>query len=146
MPRENVSMKTYLDSHPRIELLFNTTQGLHVNFTQVEQALDHVRLEFINQLDSVKWLDQATRAQLKDKAQAVSLMVGYPDWILEVDKLDHRYEKVGWGRARGVAGFLEFIEKKPSFVEFEYNILPCSHHFSSYKKHGHVLIKVQQLG
>ena len=78
----------------------------------MEQALDHVRLEFINQLDSVKWLDQATRAQLKDKAQAVSLMVGYPDWILEVDKLDHRYEKVGWGRARGGGGgrFLGFID------------------------------------
>ncbi|KAK3786391.1 hypothetical protein RRG08_017128 [Elysia crispata] len=61
---------------------------------KVTEALENIRAEFISLLDNVKWLDQVTRSKLKDKAQDMSLRVGYPDWILNRALLDKHYEKL----------------------------------------------------
>ncbi|GFN78286.1 endothelin-converting enzyme 1 [Plakobranchus ocellatus] len=61
---------------------------------KVDNVLEQVKLQFISNLDSVDWLDEVTRLRLVDKAKAVSSLVGYPDWILQAENLDHRYEKL----------------------------------------------------
>ncbi|RUS88407.1 hypothetical protein EGW08_003803 [Elysia chlorotica] len=61
---------------------------------KMTEALENIRLEFIGLLDHVTWLDQSTRSRLKDKARAMSLRIGYPDMIMDVDKLDSHYEKL----------------------------------------------------
>lgn len=42
----------------------------------------------------VDWMDQATRIKAEEKLKFISPMIGYPDWILNVAKLDEYYENV----------------------------------------------------
>ena len=39
-------------------------------------------------------MDQATRNKAEEKLKFISPMIGYPDWILNVTKLDKYYENV----------------------------------------------------
>jgi len=45
-------------------------------------------------MPQVDWMDQATRNKAEDKLKFISPMIGYPDWILNVAKLDEYYENV----------------------------------------------------
>ena len=51
----------------------------------------------------VDWMDQATRNKAEEKLEFISPMIGYPDWILNVTKLDEAYENVST-RYRSTAG------------------------------------------
>ena len=64
-----------------------------------------VRTAFIDNLDTLKWMDKETRTKARDKAQAVHRVVGYPEWLLDPIKLDNFYQKVG-GMAAVAAGFV----------------------------------------
>ena len=45
-------------------------------------------------LNSVSWVDDVTKIKLEGKAEKMTEMVGYPDWLLDVNELDKYYEKV----------------------------------------------------
>jgi endothelin-converting enzyme len=51
----------------------------------------------------IDWMDQATRNKAEEKLKFISPMIGYPDWILNVAKLDKYYENVST-RYRSTAG------------------------------------------
>lgn len=57
-------------------------------------ALHRVVKEFIKNLDTLAWLDEPTKAKMKEKASGISYKVGYPDWIIDPQALDKYYEKV----------------------------------------------------
>ena len=48
-------------------------------------------------------MDQATRNKAEEKLKFISPMIGCPDWILNVTKLDESYENVST-RYRSTAG------------------------------------------
>lgn len=62
--------------------------------TEVESLLEDIRAAFISNLPSVSWMDYQTRDYAIQKAQAVTKMLGYPDFILDPVKLDKYYEKM----------------------------------------------------
>ncbi|KAH9519959.1 Endothelin-converting enzyme 1 [Bulinus truncatus] len=43
-------------------------------------------------MNQLTWLDDETKRNLKEKAQAMTNQVGYPDWILDPSILDAEYE------------------------------------------------------
>ncbi|XP_012944252.1 endothelin-converting enzyme 2 [Aplysia californica] len=61
---------------------------------KVTSLTQEIRAMFVKNLDDVSWMDDATKARLQAKAGTMKEMVGYPDWILDADKLDEYYEKV----------------------------------------------------
>ena len=63
-------------------------------FIQVEDILEKVRRAFSDNMPQVDWMDQATRIKAEEKLKFISPMIGYPDWILNVTKLDKYYENV----------------------------------------------------
>ncbi|XP_025077119.1 endothelin-converting enzyme 1-like [Pomacea canaliculata] len=61
---------------------------------QAYEIVSAVRSAFIANLDNVPWMDQKTLQTAKIKAQTAGIQLGYPDWILNVTKLDKNYEMV----------------------------------------------------
>ncbi|KAH9519945.1 Endothelin-converting enzyme 1 [Bulinus truncatus] len=59
---------------------------------KVATALDDIEHEFISNMNQLTWLDDETKRNLKEKAQAMTNQVGYPDWILDPSILDAEYE------------------------------------------------------
>ena len=53
-----------------------------------------VRDVFEEMLDAATWLDYETRTQAKIKVSNMSLIIGYPTYILEDELLDAQYEEV----------------------------------------------------
>ena len=64
---------------------------------QALKILTSVQSAFIANLDTLKWMDEATREKARSKAQAMGKVVGYPEWLLDPQKLDDYYEKVRFG-------------------------------------------------
>ena len=56
--------------------------------------VEAVRAAFLANLDSLAWMDEATRARATTKATAMRSKVGYPDWILSPARLDAYYHEV----------------------------------------------------
>ncbi|KAG1679571.1 Endothelin-converting enzyme [Nymphon striatum] len=57
-----------------------------------EKMIESVRAAFKQNLDTLQWMDSETRRLAKEKADAITDMIGYPDFILNPDKLDKKYE------------------------------------------------------
>ncbi len=67
----------------------------HGDSKQMGQTMiEEVRDAFKNNLPNLKWMDDQTRELAKEKADAITDMIGFPDFILDNTKLDKRYEGV----------------------------------------------------
>ena len=56
--------------------------------------ISYIREAFLQNLDTLKWMDAETRKHAEEKAKAVIEMIGYPDWLEDPKELDKYYEKV----------------------------------------------------
>ena len=54
----------------------------------------YVRQSFSDNFANVAWMDDETKARAVEKANAISQMIGYPDFIVNVTKLDEYYANV----------------------------------------------------
>ncbi|GFN91707.1 endothelin-converting enzyme 1-like [Plakobranchus ocellatus] len=61
---------------------------------KAKEMIENVRTAFTDNLPNLDWMDDATRAAALDKANAVTDMIGYPDYILDHVKLDKKYENL----------------------------------------------------
>uniref|UniRef100_A0AAR5Q8X8 Endothelin-converting enzyme 1 n=1 Tax=Dendroctonus ponderosae TaxID=77166 RepID=A0AAR5Q8X8_DENPD len=61
---------------------------------QAEIMIDNIRNAFKNNFVNLKWMDEQTRKVALDKADAISDMIGYPEFIKDVDNLDAKYENL----------------------------------------------------
>lgn len=71
----------------------------HHHFTadrkaKVTSVLEEVKSQFISLLENSKWLDDITREAMTEKAKTLTLHAAYPEEILDVTKLDKRYEDI----------------------------------------------------
>ncbi|KAK2703842.1 hypothetical protein QYM36_017782, partial [Artemia franciscana] len=57
-----------------------------------EEMIRSVRDAFIGNFPSLTWMDEKTRDAAKEKAIAITSMIGFPDFILNKDKLDEYYK------------------------------------------------------
>lgn len=59
---------------------------------QAENMINSVRLAFKDNLKNLQWMDAETRILANEKADAISDMIGFPDYILNPQLLDERYK------------------------------------------------------
>lgn len=59
---------------------------------KAEDMINSVRLAFKDNLENLKWMDPETRILANEKADAISDMIGFPDYILNPQLLDERYK------------------------------------------------------
>ena len=70
-----------------VEQYFSESSG-----REVEDILEKIRRAFSDNMAQIDLMDQATRNKAEEKLKFISPMIGYPDWILNVTKLDKYYE------------------------------------------------------
>nr|KAF7416503.1 hypothetical protein H0235_011034 [Vespula pensylvanica] len=58
---------------------------------KAEQMINEVRRAFTKNLKNLQWMDAETRKAAEEKANAITDMVGFPDYILNPRDLDERY-------------------------------------------------------
>jgi endothelin-converting enzyme len=56
-----------------------------------QEMIEEIRKAFNENLWNLKWMDNSTRALAKDKAAAITDMIGYPEFILTPEELDKKY-------------------------------------------------------
>lgn len=61
---------------------------------QAEEMINDVRSAFKRNLNNLKWMDGETRKLAEEKADAISDMIGFPDYILNADQLDEKYKEL----------------------------------------------------
>ncbi|XP_055546148.1 endothelin-converting enzyme homolog isoform X1 [Wyeomyia smithii] len=59
---------------------------------RAEEMINEVRTAFKDNLKSLVWMDNETRRLAEEKADAISDMIGFPDYILNADELDKKYQ------------------------------------------------------
>ncbi|XP_052752968.1 endothelin-converting enzyme homolog isoform X1 [Galleria mellonella] len=62
--------------------------------TQGEIMIDNIRNAFKRNLKNLDWMDSETREAAETKADAITDMIGFPDYILHKDELNKQYEEL----------------------------------------------------
>ncbi|XP_028131382.1 endothelin-converting enzyme homolog isoform X3 [Diabrotica virgifera virgifera] len=62
--------------------------------SQAEDMINNVRNAFKTNFKNLKWMDNETRQVAIDKADAISDMIGYPEFVKDTTLLDERFEKL----------------------------------------------------
>ncbi|XP_020280455.1 endothelin-converting enzyme 1 isoform X3 [Pseudomyrmex gracilis] len=56
-----------------------------------QEMINRVRQAFTSNLKNLDWMDDETRKAAEEKANAITDMIGFPDFILQPNELDERY-------------------------------------------------------
>lgn len=59
---------------------------------QAEEMINEIRTAFKENLRQLSWMDKETKALAEEKADAISDMIGFPDYILVPAQLDEKYK------------------------------------------------------
>ncbi|XP_063925032.1 endothelin-converting enzyme homolog isoform X2 [Zophobas morio] len=62
--------------------------------TQAEDMINNVRNAFKANFAKLRWMDEDTRKAAIVKADAISDMIGYPEFVRDIKQLDERYEQL----------------------------------------------------
>ncbi|XP_076306637.1 M13 family metallopeptidase neprilysin 3 isoform X2 [Tachypleus tridentatus] len=60
--------------------------------TMAENMINEVKKAFKDNMPLLDWMDAETRQLAKDKADAITDMIGFPDFIMNPEKLDEKYK------------------------------------------------------
>lgn len=66
---------------------------------RAEEMIYSIRNAFKDNLSNLSWMDDRTRTLAKEKADSINQMIGFPDFILNPEKLNGKYEGVSIGRS-----------------------------------------------
>ncbi|XP_013771859.1 membrane metallo-endopeptidase-like 1 [Limulus polyphemus] len=58
------------------------------------EIVNYIHKEFVKMLDELHWMDEKTKQKAKEKAHAIQSHIGYPDELLDEDKLTELYENL----------------------------------------------------
>uniref|UniRef100_A0A8D8LU72 Endothelin-converting enzyme 1 n=1 Tax=Cacopsylla melanoneura TaxID=428564 RepID=A0A8D8LU72_9HEMI len=61
-------------------------------YAQAEDMINNIRQAFKTNLLSLKWMDKETFKLAENKADAITDMIGFPNYIMDTKKLDEKYE------------------------------------------------------
>uniref|UniRef100_A0A663DZJ6 Membrane metalloendopeptidase like 1 n=1 Tax=Aquila chrysaetos chrysaetos TaxID=223781 RepID=A0A663DZJ6_AQUCH len=75
----------------------------------VRDLIDKIREAFIETLDELQWMDEASKEKAREKAMAIKEQIGYPDYILEDqnEKLDQEYANLNFSEHNYFENILE---------------------------------------
>lgn len=62
---------------------------------RAEEMIYSIRNAFKDNLPNLNWMDDRTRMLAREKADHINQMIGFPDFILNPEKLNGKYEGVG---------------------------------------------------
>lgn len=62
--------------------------------TQALSMVEYIHTEFLQMLSEVEWMDKKTIDQAIEKAKTISTHIGYPDELLDDDKVGDLYQNV----------------------------------------------------
>ncbi|KAL8586238.1 hypothetical protein ACOMHN_021503 [Nucella lapillus] len=99
--------------------------------TQALRIMKEVQTAFVENLDTLQWMDQGTRDRARHKAQAMHLAVGYPDWILDPLKLDRYYEKARLKKGEFLNNYFGMAQYEMDRMWAKQNIAPDRNMWSS---------------
>jgi predicted metalloendopeptidase len=60
----------------------------------VKQLVNDLRLSAQELLDENDWVDEETKRLVAEKLEAMSMSVGFPEWVCNTSSLDHFYDEV----------------------------------------------------
>ena len=72
--------------------LTNSSLNRERNRFQAEKMIDQIRKAFTKNFKNLDWMDPITRRAAEEKANAITDMVGFPNFILNPSELDERYK------------------------------------------------------
>ncbi|XP_044763653.1 endothelin-converting enzyme homolog isoform X2 [Coccinella septempunctata] len=61
---------------------------------QAQEMINNVRNAFTRNFKNLDWMDEETRKAAESKADDISDMIGYPDFIKDINQLDKKYESL----------------------------------------------------
>ncbi|XP_063965763.1 endothelin-converting enzyme 1-like [Lytechinus pictus] len=61
---------------------------------KADEMVDEVKSAFKRNLPDLPWMDEETRVAAKQKANAIIDLIGFPDYILDPEKLDASYDEL----------------------------------------------------
>ncbi|KAL3271004.1 hypothetical protein HHI36_021505 [Cryptolaemus montrouzieri] len=61
---------------------------------QAQDMINNVRNAFTKNFKNLDWMDEDTRKAAESKADAISDMIGYPEFIKDINQLDEKYESL----------------------------------------------------
>ncbi|KAK9886551.1 hypothetical protein WA026_016825 [Henosepilachna vigintioctopunctata] len=61
---------------------------------QAQEMINNVRDAFTGNFKNLDWMDVDTRKAAEKKAEAISDMIGYPDFIKDIKQLDEKYDSL----------------------------------------------------
>lgn len=61
---------------------------------QAEEMINEIRSAFKENLRKLNWMDKETKILAEEKADAISDMIGFPDYILDPAQLDEKYKEL----------------------------------------------------
>lgn len=70
------------------------SQRTRVVCRQTLSMTREIQRSFIELLDKTNWIDDETKRLASEKVNAMSLRIGYPDFILQSHLLNERYKDV----------------------------------------------------
>ncbi|XP_011301626.1 endothelin-converting enzyme 1 isoform X2 [Fopius arisanus] len=59
---------------------------------KAEEMINEIRTAFVKNLRNLDWMDEETRKAAEEKANAITDMIGFPNFILNPNELDERYK------------------------------------------------------
>lgn len=59
---------------------------------QAEKMINEIRTAFTSNLKNLDWMDAETHKSAEQKANAITDMIGFPDFILNLQELNERYK------------------------------------------------------
>lgn len=59
-----------------------------------QEMIEQIRIAFQDNLKNLGWMDDETRQLAKEKAAAITDMIGFPEFILKPDQLDKKYDNL----------------------------------------------------
>lgn len=79
-----------------------------------------IRAEFVKILQKTDWMDKVTKQNALEKASSMKAYIGYPDELLEEEKVEKFYADVG----NIAMYFLYFSVRSISYFCFSWKLLP----------------------
>lgn len=66
---------------------------IHINTkAKATEMFNEIRNEFVKNLKKLDWMDDETRLHVREKVDAISSLIGYPDFILDPIQVNLKYE------------------------------------------------------
>uniref|UniRef100_A0A670IM34 Membrane metalloendopeptidase like 1 n=1 Tax=Podarcis muralis TaxID=64176 RepID=A0A670IM34_PODMU len=80
--------------------------------SMVRDLIEKIREVFIETLDELQWMDEASKGKAREKVTAIREQIGYPDYILEGqnEKLDREYTNLNFSEHEYFQNILQNLQ------------------------------------